>query len=314
MRKANRGGLSRTELRALGTDRPVVEALARSGRLSDQQLQGLVASLLERGGLLDSGAEPGLTSHAPVARKVRDDLFRRPGGFTILPRAGRPRTLEETGTGPYWLVDSRPGYFKCTGWAETPPRRSIYLIDDEDTPYMFFGCRNPATGRGADAGLYTGHSLKAWNLFLFTNDETRPGRGWLDLPLERPWGSTTYLIFEVIPDGVKLTAIDPGTWQVIGTLTQTVPDDWGFGPYDRRLQVFREVSIAQSPENLGSGSWVEGLRWWGVHLYSRWGYSPWTRSQTLRTRKHPRSGTQVSVHIPLGRRYREESVSFSLLP
>lgn len=245
---------------------------------------------------------------------MREDLFHRPGGFSILPGAGRPGVLEATGTGPFWLVDSKPGFFKCTGWAGTPPRPSIYLIDDEDTPYMFFGCRNAATGRGADAGIFTGFSLKVWNLFIFTNDESKPGRGWLELPLERPWGSTTYLIFEVIPDGVKLTAIDPETWQVIGSLTQTVPGSWGFDPYGRAIQVYREVSIAQSPENLGSGSWVRDLHWRGAHLYSRWGYGPWTRSRTLRVVKHPRSGSQVSVHVPLGRRYREEWVNFDLRP
>jgi len=170
----------------------------------------------------------------------------RPGSLTVLP------TLEGEGAGgegggPCWLVESTGRHHRCSGWARAPSRREARLISDEDTPYMSFGCRNTTTGHWVEAGLFTGRARGAWDLFLFTGgpgasdsstgssstsgtgasategagtgDQGPSGRAWLELPIARPWGSTTYLTRRVAGPGpphpgraaaLGLPAVEPG--------------------------------------------------------------------------------------------------------
>jgi len=74
-----RVGLSRSELRALGPDRAVVEALLKSGKVGDDYLPGLVESLLD---------PPRVE---PVTREVSGDLVIKENAYWILPRGDRER-------------------------------------------------------------------------------------------------------------------------------------------------------------------------------------------------------------------------------
>jgi len=145
-----------------------------------------------------------------------------------------------------------------------------------------------------------------------TGDQGPSDPSWLELPIGRPWGSTTFLVFEVIPDGVKVTAVDPATWRVLGRLTRAVPPGWGFRPSSRALRVFRAVRLAQSPENLESGTRLEGLHWWGVRVYGLAEGGPWRPRNTSRAVRHPTRGGRLEVKIPLARCYVEDYVDIRL--
>ena len=224
------------------------------------------------------------------------------------------------GTGPYWEVVSTGRHFRGSGWAETPPSESMHLTSDRDVPYMFFGCRNSRTQRCCDGGIFTLRSRGVWDMFLFPNDSDRPGHGWLEKPIARPWGSAVYLIFDVVPNGVRLTAIDARTWRPLGTLQQSFGADWGFHPGDPDLRIYRCVTIGQRVEDLASGSWIRDAHWHNVYLYRSSGYGPWTARWTSSVAQHPTartgdeagSGPRVEVRIPAGRRYFEDYVDIHL--
>ena len=232
-----------------------------------------------------------------------------------LPGGGDPGTNEALaleGTGPYWEVASVAGYFKCSGWAQTPAPGSLHLAGGSDTAYMLLGCRNLRTGKCCDAGIFLTSAGQVWDLAVFPNDPAKPGHGWLDRPIHRPAGSALYLVLETLRNALRLTAIDPATWLTVGTLEQTFDSAWGLNAADPSISLYRVTSLAQQPENLNSGSWFEAARWDKVYVYRKTGYGLWTAGRTSRTVKYPAQGPAVSVAIPDGGHYFAERVDIHL--
>ena len=296
-------GVTDDQVQKLGTDAWVVQSLIEGGKIRRDQVMTLVASLLN-------------PPQLPIdSYPMESGLLVTPGGTIAPPR----NTDDEVGilasaTGPYWEVTSTSTHFKSTGWAQTPSTGLININStSNDAGYMFFGCRNTSTGRACDAGIFTDpHLNSSWHMFMFPNDSTKPGNGWVSLQINRPWGSTIYLIFEVITNGAKVTAIDAATWVTLGTLQISVTSDWGFTPTNSNIRVYRVVSIGQKPENLKSGSWFNGAHWYNVYAYKSSGYGLWTSTRTSGTVLYPSGTSNIHLTIPTGCQYYEDYVDIHL--
>ncbi len=170
------------------------------------------------------------------------------------------------GTGPYRRVLSKAGTTSTPySWMKTsvtlPSSNNVKEVQINDTAYAYIGGVS-STGVQVDAGLQHSPTYGNWAPIIYCN-----GKSFNTPSSERfDAGQTVTMEFYVVSDNnVRLSA----TGKVAGvtkTLSVDCNNATGFKKNGVGNQLKRATTIGQKPENLSSGSYVYGVRWFNSYI------------------------------------------------
>jgi hypothetical protein len=181
------------------------------------------------------------------------------------------------GTGPYHRVYSDSAYSYMSANVYLPGSSQIHLVGS-DTPYVYTGGWGLNGAGAVDAGFQYSPTYNNWALFAGGAGYSQQGAG----PDRFSASQTVSLSFAVVAAGANITdlivtatGLDGGNFsngyvgngqiimESVTLAVNTANTGWVAGGSNT---LKRMTSIAQSPQNLTDGSYINGVVWSNVML------------------------------------------------
>lgn len=183
---------------------------------------------------------------------------------------------ENVNSGPYRRVFSNTGYSRLRGNLSLPAKNNgVYMSSLNDKAYAYTGAVDSG-GKGIDIGLAYNYESgdqahqESWGMFM-------AGSSNVTMPSNKNFqgGQTVYIDFYTwATNAVALYAegYNRAGYFVGSTLTAELGSSYKFYADGTGMKVKRITSIAQSPQNLTSGSEINYVGWNNIEIGQR--YNP----------------------------------------